>query len=84
MTEAPAYYDDLIRLVAGLAQFTGFWSVWMTALWDAFHDRDLIGRVLLEISDRRGYVVTGFQTHPAGGKPPWTLFTGTAVGRISF
>jgi hypothetical protein len=84
MTEAPAYYEGLVKLVAGLAQFTGFWSVWMSALWSAFHDRDLIRNVLLEISDRRGYVVTGFQTHPDGGKAPWSIFTGTAIGRISF
>jgi hypothetical protein len=82
--EDPSSYAALAPLVASLAQATGFWSVWMTALWEAFHDRKLIRDVLLEIDDRNGYVVVGYQTVPDGGTPPWKIFAGTAVDRIAF
>jgi len=82
-TDAPRIFLHAVRITAALAQVTGFWSCWMTLLWQAFADTKLIRDLLLEISNRTGYQVTGFQTLPDGGSPPWTLFTGTAVARLT-
>lgn len=80
----PSAYRGMVPLIASLAQATGFWSVWMTVFWAALHDRDVIRDVLLEIDQRDAYQVVGYQTFPDGGKPPWKIFTGTAVDRIAF
>jgi hypothetical protein len=79
---APAYYDGAVKLTAALAQANGFWSSWMTTIWQAFGDSALIRAVLLDTDTRRGYQVLGNQTVPDGGRPPWTIFTGTAVKRL--
>jgi hypothetical protein len=78
-----AYFDGALTVYSNVAQQNGFWSVWMTAIWKAFGEPELLRRMLLEITDRRFRVVGGFQTYPDGGKPPWKIFTGTAVDRLS-
>ncbi len=82
LTAYPASFDAAVKVAAALAHASGFWSGWMTSFWAAFSDTALIRRTLIEISKRAGYQVTGFQTFPDGGSPPWTLFTGTAVDRL--
>jgi hypothetical protein len=84
MTSSPAYYPGAIKLAASLAQATGFWSGWMTTVWQAFSDSTLIRGLLLEIDKHDGYQVVGYQTYPDGGTPPWRIFTGTAVNRLDF
>jgi hypothetical protein len=74
--------DNMIQTVAAIAQATGFWSVWMTVLWAELQDPEILRRVLLDVDDRRGYLLTGYQTAPDGGTPPWMIFTGTAVERV--
>jgi hypothetical protein len=76
------FFESIVQLSAILAQATGFWSGWMLTLWSAFADARLVQRILLEIREREGYQVVGFQTVPDGGTPPWTIFTGTAVNRL--
>lgn len=77
------YFEGALNVYANVAQQNGFWSVWMTAIWKAFGEIDLLRRMLLEIADRRFRVVTGYQTLPDGGKPPWKPFPGTAIDRLS-
>lgn len=84
MSEVPVFFQGLAKIIAATAQAAGFWSVWMTTVWQAFADRTLIRALLLDIDDRDGYQVVGYQTLPDGGTPPWRLFTGTAVNRLSF
>lgn len=84
LTAYPIAFDSLVKITAALAQASGFWSGWMTSLWQAFSDKAVLGRMTLEVSKREGYVLTGFQTLPDGGTPPWTIFTGTAVDRVKF
>ncbi|MEO6323189.1 MAG: hypothetical protein ABIQ65_01015, partial [Thermoanaerobaculia bacterium] len=80
----PSFYASTAALAASLAQAAGFWSVWMTALWEAFGDRKIIRDVLLETDNCDAYEVVGYQTVPDGGSPPWKLFTGTAIDRMTF
>jgi hypothetical protein len=80
----PIAYAGMAPLVASLAQASGFWSVWMTELWAAFGDPKIIRDTLLWTSDGRRYDFYGYQTVPDGGKPPWKLFSGTALDRIAF
>lgn len=84
LTAYPIAFENVGKLTAGLAQSTGFWSVWMTRLWREFADQKLIVRSLLTTATRDGYQVIGYQTEPDGGSPPWTIFTGTAVERATF
>ena len=84
LTAYPAAFDSSVKVTAALAQASGFWSGWMTSLWQVFADEALVRRTLLEVSKRVGYQVIGFQTLPDGGTPPWTLFTGTALDRVTF
>ncbi len=83
MPEGAVYLEGVVRAYSSVAQASGFWSVWMTALFQAFHDRSLLRRMLVEVTDREHRVITGYQTHPDGGTPPWTIFTGTAVDQLS-
>jgi hypothetical protein len=82
--DSDIYFESVVKLAAGLAQASGFWSGWMMAIWTGFADQNLVKRMLLEIDKRDGYQVGGFQTVPDGGSPPWTIFTGTAVNRLTF
>lgn len=83
-TAYPIVFESTLKVGAALAQASGFWSGWMTSIWQAFADQDIVRRMLLEIAKRQGYTVVGFQTMPDGGTPPWTIFTGTAVDRVTF
>lgn len=83
LPDYPIYLRNATAMSAGLAQLTGFWSVWMTTMWQAFSDSALIKAMLIETSTLQGYQVIGYQTVPDGGSPPWTIFTGTAVSRVA-
>jgi hypothetical protein len=83
MTDVPVYFAGLTKMAAATAQASGFWSVWMTTVWQAFSDSRLIRALLLDVDNLDGYQVVGYQTLPDGGSPPWRLFTGTAISRLN-
>jgi hypothetical protein len=83
LRQFPMAATGVMHMAAGLAQHTGFWSVWMTTIWAAFADTTLIKDMLVNTDTRSGYQISGYQTLPDGGRPPWTIFTGTASTRVT-
>lgn len=99
-TVSTAPYDIALRSTPLLAQTYGFWSVWMTAFWQAYENRDLLERLFVTIDDTNSFMIRGYQGIPREpedrpvtkrrrlNKPPtrpfYMIFTGTEAGRITY
>jgi hypothetical protein len=85
----PGVVDAFVKSVAIMAQASAFWSVWMTTFWQAFQNEDLLRRLFISTTNRKGYMITGYQSAYAAlnapAKPvPYLIFCGTAAERIQF
>lgn len=91
-------YNMALTNATAIARTYGFWSVWMTAFWQAFPDAKLLDKLFITTDTKQGIVIHGYQglsqpSPPPEGKRPskrrritetYLLFTGTAQDRITY
>lgn len=75
-TSDSQYLNLIYQSITSLAQGVGFWSIWMSVFWQKYRDADLLERLFVEIKDRDGYLISGFQSIP---ETPTDSLTGDAT-----